>query len=203
SDRLDRLRGAVLDPADIICRSGDGDGYLIILAPRGAHRIDLEALAATIERAVEEALAPMVSEVLREQPRITVGSARVLGNSLLRPERLAARLVSDATESARNLRERKAHRDRTTLQDVILGEGLTSVYQPIVDLGTGDIFAFEALSRGPRGTPFESPATLFAIAEEVDLTVELDRACFRGALRNAMTLEPVHRLFVNLPPRAV
>ena len=197
---LDRLRGAVLDPADIICRSGDGDGYLVILAPRGAHRLDLESLAQAVERAVEEALSPMVAEVLREQPRIVVGSARVLGNSLLRPERLTARLISDATENARNLRERKAHRDRTTLQDVILGEGLTSVYQPIVDLGTGDIFAYEALTRGPRGTTFESPATLFAIAEEVDLTVELDRACFRGALRNAMTLEPVHRLFVNLLP---
>jgi diguanylate cyclase (GGDEF)-like protein len=197
---LDRLRGAVLDPADIICRSGDGDGYLVILAPRGAHRLDLESLAQAVERAVEEALSPMVSEVLREQPRIVVGAARVLGNSLLRPERITARLISDATENARNLRERKAHRDRTTLQDVILGEGLTSVYQPIVDLGTGDIFAYEALTRGPRGTTFESPATLFAIAEEVDLTVELDRACFRGALRNAMTLEPVHRLFVNLLP---
>ena len=197
---LDRLRGAVLDPADIICRSGDGDGYLVILAPRGAHRIDLESLAQSVEKAVEEALSPMVSEVLREQPRITVGSARVLGNSLLRPERLTARLIADAGENARNLRERKAHRDRTTLQDVILGEGLTSVYQPIVDLGTGDVFAYEALTRGPKGTSLESPATLFAIAEEVDLTVELDRACFRGALRNAMTLEPVHRLFVNLLP---
>src|SRR6185436_1068332 len=40
----------------------------------------------------------------------------------------------------------------------------------------------------------------FAIADEVDLTVELDRACFRGALRSALTLEPVHRLFVNLLP---
>jgi diguanylate cyclase (GGDEF)-like protein len=197
---LDRLRGAVLDPSDLICRSGDGDGYLIILAPRGAHRIDLEALALSVKRAVEEALAPMVAEVLREQPRITVGHARVLGNSLLRPERLTARLMVDASDAARNLRERKAHRDRSTLQDVILGDGLTSVYQPIVDLGTGDIFAFEALSRGPRGTSFESPATLFAVADEVDLTVELDRACFRGALRNAMALEPVHRLFVNLLP---
>src|SRR6266545_2678952 len=44
------------------------------------------------------------------------------------------------------------------------------------------------------------PAPLFAIADEVDLTVELDRACFRGALRNAITMEPVHRLFVNLLP---
>lgn len=197
---LDRLRGSMLDPADLVCRTGDGDGYLVILAPRGGKRVDLEGLAGSVEKAVEEALSPLVTEVLREQPRITVGSARVLGNSLIRPERLTARLVNDAGDNARNLRERKAHRDRTTLQDVILGEGLTSVYQPIVDLGTGDIFAFEALSRGPRGTSLESPATLFAIADEVDLTVELDRACFRGALRNAMTLEPVHRLFVNLLP---
>lgn len=197
---LDRLRGAVLDPADLICRSGDGDGYLVILAPRGGQRIDLESLAQSVEGAVEEALSPLASELLREQPRIAVGSARVLGNSLIRPERLTARLVNDAIDNTRNLRERKAHRDRSTLQDVILGEGLTSVYQPIVDLGTGDIFAFEALSRGPRGTRLESPATLFAIADEVDLTVELDRACFRGALRNAMALEPVHRLFVNLLP---
>lgn len=197
---LDRLRGSALDPADLICRSGDGDGYLVFLAPRADRRIELEPLAASIERAIEEGLAPMVSEVLREQPRITVGSARVLGNSLLRPERITARLVSDAGAATRNARERKAHRDRATLQDIILGDGLTSVYQPIVDLGSGDIFAYEALTRGPRGTALESPATLFAIADEVDLTVELDRACFRGALRNALTLEPVHRLFVNLLP---
>ena len=197
---LDRLRGAVLDPIDLVCRSGDGDGYLVILGPRGGQRVDLESLAQTVERAVEEALAPMVKDVLREQPRITVGSARVLGNSLIRPERLTARLIAEAADNTRNLRERKAHRDRSTLQDIILGEGLSTVYQPIVDLGTGDIFAYEALTRGPRGSALESPATLFAIADEVDLTVELDRACFRGALRNAKTLEPVHRLFVNLLP---
>ena len=195
---LDRLRGAALDPNDLICRSGDGDGYFVILSPRTAP-LDLEALAAIVERAVEDALSPRLVLVLREQPRITVGSARVLGNSLLRPERLTARLIADATAATRNARERKAHRDRSTLQDVILGNGLSTVYQPIVDLGTGDIFAYEALSRGPAGA-LESPATLFAIADEVDLTVELDRACFRGALRNAKALEPVHRLFVNLLP---
>ncbi len=198
---LDRLRGQLLDGADLICRSGDGDGYLVILAPRsGSARPDLEAVAQQVEQAIEEALAPILRDVLRERPRITVGSARVLGNSLLRPERLTARLVSEAADTTRNLRERKAHRDRATLQDIILGDGLSSVYQPIVDLGTGDIFAYEALTRGPRGSSLESPATLFGIADEVDLTVELDRACFRGALRNAKTLEPVHRLFVNLLP---
>ena len=196
---LDRMRGDLLDPDDMICRTGDGDGYLVMLGPR-QKKFDLEDLAANVEKGVEVALAPMVTEVLREQPRITVGSARVLGNSLLRPERLTARLLADAAASTRNLRERKAHRDRSTLQDIILGDGLSTVYQPIVDLGTGDIFAYEALTRGPKGSALESPATLFAIADEVDLTVELDRACFRGALRNAITMEPVHRLFVNLLP---
>ncbi|HEY0195431.1 MAG TPA: EAL domain-containing protein [Kofleriaceae bacterium] len=197
---LDRLRGSLLDPADLICRSGDGDGYFVILSSRVGQRVNLEEMASGVERAIEEGLAPMVVEVLREQPRISVGAARVLGNSLLRPERITARLVADAAASTRNLRERKAHRDRTTLQDIILGDGLTSVYQPIVDLGSAEIFAYEALTRGPKATALESPATLFAIADEVDLTVELDRACFRGALRSAQTLEPVHRLFVNLLP---
>ncbi len=198
---LDRSRGDILEPDDMICRTGDGDGYLVLLSPRPpSKKMDLEELAMTVEKTVEKSLVPMVTEVLREQPRITVGSARVLGNSLLRPERLTARLVADAVASTRNLVDRKAHRDRSTLQDIILGDGLSTVYQPIVDLGTGDIFAYEALTRGPKGSALESPATLFAIADEVDLTVELDRACFRGALRNAITMEPVHRLFVNLLP---
>jgi diguanylate cyclase (GGDEF)-like protein len=197
---LDRLRGTVLDAADLICRSGDGDGYFVFLAPRRGQRVDLDHLTDQVERSLEGGLASMVSQMLREQPRITVGSARVLGNSLLRPERIAARLVSDAIAATRNARERKSHRDRQTLQDIILGDGLTSVYQPIVDLGSGEIFAYEALTRGPAASSLESPATLFAIADEVDLTVELDRACFRGALRSALTLEPVHRLFVNLLP---
>ncbi len=202
---LDRMRGVsasdLLEPDDMICRSGDGDGYFVLLSPRpSARRMDLEDLAFNVEKAVEKALAPMVTEVLREQPRITVGSARVLGNSLLRPERLTARLVADAVASTRNLVERKAHRDRSTLQDIVLDDGLSTVYQPIVDLGTGNVFAYEALTRGPKGTVLESPATLFAIADEVDLTVELDRACLRGALRNAITMDLGHRLFVNLLP---
>ena len=77
---------------------------------------------------------------------------------------------------------------------------LRAVYQPIVDLATGEVFGFEALTRGPRESAMESPATLFSVADEVDLTFELDRACFRGALRGAVGLEPVHRLFLNLLP---
>ncbi|HTJ41984.1 MAG TPA: EAL domain-containing protein [Kofleriaceae bacterium] len=198
---LDELRGELLKTGDLICRTSDDDGYLVILSPReGSSQLDLERLGSAVEGAVENALAPAVRDLLRDTPRITVGSARVLGNTMLRPERLIARLVHEATESARLGRERAANRDKSVLQDIILGDGLTPVYQPIVHVESSDIFGYEALTRGPRHTAMESPATLFSVADEVDLTFELDRACFRGALRGAMGLEPVHRLFVNLLP---
>src|SRR5690606_20143601 len=72
--------------------------------------------------------------------------------------------------------------------------------QPIVDLTSGQTFGFEALARGPRDSTLETPTSLFSVADAVDLTFELDRACFRSALAGAAGLEPVHRLFVNLLP---
>jgi diguanylate cyclase (GGDEF)-like protein len=197
---LDGLRGQLLRTGDLICRSNDEDAYVCLLSPRDASQVDLERLAAAVGEAVAGALAPAVRELLRDEPRVNVGSARVLSNPMVRPERLVARLVSEATEAARLSRQRAAVRDKSVLQDIILGDALVPVYQPIVHLEHGETFGFEALTRGPRGTRMESPATLFAVADEVDLTYELDRACFRGALRRAVGLEPVHRLFVNLLP---
>ncbi|MEZ4403290.1 MAG: EAL domain-containing protein [Kofleriaceae bacterium] len=197
---LDRLRGPLLRPGDLICRSSDDDAYLCLLSPRDANQVDLERLAAAVGEAVAGALAASVREMLRDEPRIHVGSARVLSNPMVRHERLVARLVSEASAAARLARERSALRDKAVLQDIILGDALVAVYQPIVSIESGEIFGHEALTRGPRGTRMESPATLFAVADEVDLTFELDRACFRGALRRAVGLEPVHRLFVNLLP---
>ena len=64
--------------------------------------------------------------------------------------------------------------DRPTAADeaaflTILGERrVTAVFQPLVDLGTGELVGFEALARGPEGTPFASPAHLFACADGLD-----------------------------------
>ncbi len=197
---LDGLRGQLLRSRDVICRSNDDDAYICLLSPRDASQVDLDRLTQAVAEAVASGLAPAVRELLRDEPRVNVGAARVLSNPMVRPERLVARLVAEAHEAARLSRQRAAQRDKAVLQDIILGDGLTSVYQPIVHLETGEVFGHEALTRGPRGTRMESPATLFAVADEVDLTYELDRACFRGALRRSVGLEPVHRLFVNLLP---
>jgi len=199
---LSAMRGEELHDSDLICRTEEGDGYLCILSPehgRGGE-VSLEELADRVQQRLVRAVMPYVYDFARRQPRLAVGYAQVLHNSMLRPERQIARLVNEARASAEVQRNRTASLDKTFLQQIILSNGLNAVYQPIVHLESGEIFGFEALARGPRQTSMESPAALFSVADEVGLTFELDRACFRTALRGAIGLEPVHRLFVNLLP---
>jgi EAL domain-containing protein (putative c-di-GMP-specific phosphodiesterase class I) len=72
-----------------------------------------------------------------------------------------------------------------------------------MDLQTGGIHGFEALSRGPAGTQQFSPLYLFEAALDTDLTFELDRHCRRQALRTARELRPPHRLFINVVPASM
>jgi EAL domain-containing protein (putative c-di-GMP-specific phosphodiesterase class I) len=88
--------------------------------------------------------------------------------------------------------------------DEVLDGGLRSVYQPIVELDTGEVVAYEALARGPEGHELESPAALFGAAGRSDRLAELDWACRLTAMRGAVRggLEPPLSLFVNVEPEA-
>jgi EAL domain-containing protein (putative c-di-GMP-specific phosphodiesterase class I) len=90
------------------------------------------------------------------------------------------------------------------LLDEILTRGmLRSVFQPIVDLETGALFGFEALTRGPEGSLLEYPDRLFAAARTEERLAELDAACqltaVASAERHAIT-SPL-TLFVNAEPQ--
>ena len=92
-----------------------------------------------------------------------------------------------------------------TLRHIMARDQLRSVYQPKVDLDSGATVAFEALARGPEGSPLESPGALFGEAARAGLVAELDRACRRTAVRGALAagLCPPQSLFLNLEPSTV
>lgn len=94
-------------------------------------------------------------------------------------------------------------RDSNVLFDEILADKLiSSQFQPIVDLGSGAVVAYEALSRGPVDTPFHNPAALFDRAHELGRVTDLDLACWLSSVRTATEqgFTAAHTLFVNVEP---
>ncbi len=92
-----------------------------------------------------------------------------------------------------------------TIHDV-LSKGLVhSVYQPIVKIESGEIVAYEALARGPKGSDLESPAHLFAEARSAGVLPALEYACRTAALRGALEagLTKSIPLFVNIESEVV
>ncbi|WNB86946.1 EAL domain-containing protein [Cellulomonas sp. ATA003] len=90
------------------------------------------------------------------------------------------------------------------IDEVIARGQVRSVFQPIVDLDSGAVVAYEALARGPEG-PLERPDVLFAAARDAGRLRELDELCRRTALRTAITagvLAPL-TLFVNVEPEVL
>ena len=73
------------------------------------------------------------------------------------------------------------------------------VYQPILDLVTGEVLGAEALAR--FGTePHRSPAQWFVEAAEVGLGIQLELAALRRAAEGLPLLPPDAFLSVNLSP---
>ena len=91
-----------------------------------------------------------------------------------------------------------------SIGDVVRDGSVTSVFQPIIDLDTGAVVAYEALARGPEG-PLASPFALFNAAREDGLLAELDELCraaaFRGASEQRL-LAPL-TVFVNVEPEVL
>ncbi|MBB3081833.1 EAL domain-containing protein [Geodermatophilus sabuli] len=92
----------------------------------------------------------------------------------------------------------------TAVDEVLRGRGIRSVFQPIVELDSGRVVAYEALARGPEG-PLEQPDDLFAAARAAGRLAELDAACRTAALQGALEqgLTAPLTLFVNVEPEVL
>ena len=93
---------------------------------------------------------------------------------------------------------------RSSLERILRTDGISTVFQPIVDIRNGGVFAYEALSRG--ASPFSQPALMFDVAERCNLSWDLDRACRLAALRNIAALRGAERerlFFINVSPRSI
>jgi EAL domain-containing protein (putative c-di-GMP-specific phosphodiesterase class I) len=80
-----------------------------------------------------------------------------------------------------------------------------AVYQPIVELDTLCVVAYEALARGPAGSPLERPDLLFEAARKCGRIADLDWAWRAAGVRGALDrgLRSPTTLFLNVEPAAL
>ncbi len=92
---------------------------------------------------------------------------------------------------------------RPLLEAILRNGRLFTLLQPVLDLHTGGMTGYEALTRGPSNSPLHAPPALIRAAECCALTAELDAACMRTALAAFARLRLPGRLFVNLTPSSL
>lgn len=69
--------------------------------------------------------------------------------------------------------------------EILSGKNLYTVFQPIVSLETGDVFAYEALTRIDESVYIGSIKNLFKISEDASLSWQLEKKCIKSALKTA------------------
>ncbi|WP_099469736.1 GGDEF domain-containing protein [Konateibacter massiliensis] len=91
----------------------------------------------------------------------------------------------------------------STLFEIIGGEHIRSVYQPIVSFRDGAIWGYEALSRITLSDCCLNIEQLFELATKTRKLWELEKLCRIQALKGARTKPAGMRLFLNVDPNTV
>ncbi len=81
------------------------------------------------------------------------------------------------------------------IKTVIENGELNVLFQPIVNIRTGKIYAYEAYIRGPKGTSIESPIELFEAARVTGLSNELNIAAVKAIITSYSSDK---KLFINM-----
>jgi EAL domain-containing protein (putative c-di-GMP-specific phosphodiesterase class I)/GGDEF domain-containing protein len=134
---------------------------------------------------------------------VSIGYALVWPNPTTRFERMVHQGIREARGMTARDADRLQHRRLTELRAILQEGRLTTHYQPIVEMESGAIMGYEALTRGPRDTSLEGPEALFACSRSARLSSELDAACRRQALRGARGFDPAKKLFLNALPETL
>lgn len=83
---------------------------------------------------------------------------------------------------------------------IIENENIKTLFQPIVSLTNGEIFSYEALSRGPANTIYENPLKLIDKADELNESWKLEFIFRKKAIQKYKQLGKKTNLFLNVDP---
>ena len=86
------------------------------------------------------------------------------------------------------------------LDDILSGDSLSTVFQPIVKLASAEQVGYEALTRCRTESPLRNPETLFQYAVRKHRVVDLELACISLSLEAGAALATSKPVFLNIHP---
>ncbi|HVS31776.1 MAG TPA: EAL domain-containing protein [Thermoanaerobaculia bacterium] len=157
--------------------SGANDFYLFVPAAGGT---SLGQNARELERLARRALsATEFDPAIADEVIIFAGAASTQKLPVFAP-RVLYNAVREARDSAERHESKFLHVMREQLVRAINDRAIRTVFQPVVDLDTGAILGYEALSRGPAGSDLEKPEVMFELARDFDLVWDLETLCIQN-----------------------
>ncbi len=203
---IERLRGAGLRRDDIMCLDAvDGESLIIFLTASRDESvgppIDFETVVNRVKRQVFESFASSEWWYHHALEQVAFGSSLIIRNDSVEPCRELYRAIRKARVDAQVSQRELARQRQRVLGHMIAQRKITSLYQPIVDLGTMTNMGFEALSRAETDDADRLGVHLFVAAARAELDGELDQTCRTLSIRRRPALTG-GALFVNSLPQA-
>lgn len=87
-----------------------------------------------------------------------------------------------------------------SINKIITHKAITLLAQPIIDVATKEIKAWELLTRGPKGTVLEAPLQLFSVARQTGRLYELEMIVIEKMLQQVKASRFRQDIFVNCTP---
>jgi len=207
AEELRRAVGVDLPPGTMLAVDRvAGDGLLALVPARtDGTEVDarhLDELGEAVRERLHSAFSGDEFAGLSPPLVFRAGRALLSLDPFYRFERRVYAALREAATFADQRQQRRELSWGEELQRIIRERAVRTLLQPVVDLASGSVIGFEALSRGPRESLFEMPRAMFAMSGRLGIEAQLDGLCLEEALRTAAAVAVRGKLFVNVLPCA-
>ncbi|MFY9550728.1 MAG: EAL domain-containing protein [Thermoanaerobaculia bacterium] len=202
---LRRMVGTVFATEDFIAvnRAAGSDFYVFATLEAGEEApARLQRKARQVEESLRGSLDEAFGARIHKRIGVFVGHALLRPSPQMRVERLVYRALRQAIAVATTKEEERQAALRETFREILRRGRIRTVYQPIFELSTMELFGHEALTRGPADTAFESPELLFQFAGENEGVWELEQLCLGSSASHYPTTQSGY-LFINVEAETI
>lgn len=180
---------------------GIGDNFVLILESLQGEIIleNIEFLCLHLQNELTYII-KNAQKYLPVHPVIQIGYSIIRKNADIKLGRLIWAAIEEAQRAAITFAQRDYNFQIQKLKKIIEDKKIYMVFQPIVELATGGCMGFEALARGPKGSPFEAPEVMFSIAEKAGIVFQLEDLCKSKLFTQFTNIHNSKYIFVNIEP---